>query len=268
MKSRVLWTLAFIVCAYAAWSALRAGVHDFSEDRCDDCHVSAPVKGDPLSRVMKAPVSELCGGCHKENALSHPIELVPAGIALPADLPLSWDGKLTCSTCHDIHASSSPAGESPRRSLGRAGGRAFCEACHRSGVVEPERASGHTRVLTSAHMEFNAGQSGRIDALSALCLGCHDGTVGPSAAVKIGSFRHGVRPADSAQELSHPIGINYRGAMTRRGGLHPPENLDRRIKLVNGRVGCASCHDMYSRERKLLAVANERAGLCLACHDK
>lgn len=265
MRRRIFWLLTFIACAFVAWSLQRTGVHDFAADQCGDCHAVAPVKGDPRSREMKAPVSVLCGGCHQrpENAISHPVEIAPDRAALPADFPLSWDGKLTCSTCHNIHA-----GEGLRSSLRRSGGRAFCEACHRRGVVERGSPYGHSQVLTSAHMEFDDKQAGRVDTISAMCLGCHDGTIGKDTPVRVGSFRHGVRPEESAQELSHPIGVNYRRAMTRRGGLHPPEGIDERIRLVNGKVGCVSCHDMYSRERKLLTVSNDRAGLCLACHDK
>ncbi|MDH4163676.1 MAG: cytochrome c3 family protein [Nitrospirota bacterium] len=270
MRRHVLSLLLLAACAVAAWSALRNEVHDFPEDRCGDCHAASPVKGDPQARVMKAPLSELCSRCHHrpDNTVSHPVDFTPLSGVFPADLPLSWDGKLTCSTCHDIHATSAQAGEGPVPSLRRSGGRAFCEACHSRGAGAPDAPSGHAQVLTTAHMEYDAMQTGRIDAVSSACLSCHDGSIGAPATVRIGSFRHGIRTGDTAQELSHPVGVSYRRAMLRRGGLRPPETLDRRIRLVNGKVSCASCHNMFSREARLLTVANNRSGLCLECHDK
>jgi len=265
---RGFWLLTFIVCVYAAWSAMRTGGHDFPEDWCKNCHTFAPVKGDSRSRMMNAPVSTLCGRCHDraKNLFSHPVEMTPTGVELPADLPLSWDGKFTCSTCHDVHSSPPSVWEGTWKYLRRlVVGRAFCEACHRRGVVGP---SGHAQVLTAAHMVFDGKGMERVDNISLLCLSCHDGSVGKSVQVRTGSFRHGFRPEDSAQELSHPVGVNYRRAMMKRGGLHPPEKIDKRIMLVNGRVSCVSCHDMSSREHNLLTVPIQGSKLCLECHDK
>ena len=48
--------------------------------------------------------------------------------------------------------------------------------------------------------------------------------------------------------------------------LMPPATLGRRIRLFDGKAGCRSCRNLYSVEKKLLVMSNERSGLCLSCH--
>ncbi|MDH4161903.1 MAG: cytochrome c3 family protein [Nitrospirota bacterium] len=268
MKRAIVGTLLFLAIAGSLWSSLRTGVHDFTGDRCGDCHAVAPVKGDPRAAIMKAPISELCGRCHRreDTILSHPVEMIPLDAVVPRDLPLSWDGKMTCSTCHDMHATAPLAGEGLRRLLRRpVDGRAFCEVCHNHGVLASQDGARHSQRLAAAHLRTSGRQNVRTDRVSSFCMECHDGTTGQLVAVKNGSCRR-VSGADSPQDRSHPVGINYRAAMAKRGGLHAPEEIVAKIKLVNGRVSCISCHDLYSRNSKLLAATP--TNLCTTCHDK
>lgn len=276
MKKAAVLALGTAILAYAfvhlASSAFQKGGHDFTEEQCRECHSYAPVKGDSRARMMNRPISVLCEGCHKrrkDDTLSHPVEMRPMDVTPPADLPLSWDGKVTCSTCHDIHAASSISTPAKEHYLRRAGGRAFCESCHNAGVATAAERSRHSQSLSVAHMDGLEETAGRADNISLICLSCHDGSTGPNANVQIGKFGHGAGGDSAATELSHPVGVNYRKAMLRRGGLHPPEQLDRKIRLVKGRVSCVSCHDIYySRQQMLLAVPARGASLCLECHDK
>ena len=270
MKKIIFWVLIILAGIAVVSSALRTGDHEFTEQQCPDCHSYTPVKGDPHAKIMKAPISELCGRCHKrpENMLSHPVEIKPEAASLPADLPLSWDGKMTCSTCHDIHATPSPSLDGSWLSLRREStGRVFCEACHRDGVAKTESVSGHARTLTTAHMEFDGKQKGQIDTVSEFCMECHDSSIAQDASVKFESSSHGAGAMGSAQD-SHPVGIKYRTAMAKNGGLRPRESLDPKIKLVSGRISCISCHDLYSREPMKLTMTTAGAALCLNCHDK
>ncbi len=113
-----------------------------------------------------------------------------------------------------------------------------------------------------------------LDSGSKQCIGCHSDAVGGTGA----SLVH-------KGGLSHPVGVDYTGLSSKRPGLKPQEALDPAIKLVDGRIGCVTCHVPYSSEtdhRRLaekrrnspsapdpmLSVDNSGSRLCLACHDK
>ncbi|MCL4537222.1 MAG: cytochrome c3 family protein, partial [Nitrospirae bacterium] len=65
--------------------------------------------------------------------------------------------------------------------------------------------------------------------------------------------------------VSHPIGTDYMKAY-RKGRLKHPSSINPAIRLFNGRLGCGSCHNMYSREKKHLVTSNKGSALCLSCH--
>jgi predicted CXXCH cytochrome family protein len=268
----VLLLCCILGTAYAVYSALQKNPHEFAENQCADCHAVMPVKNDRGTLTMTSPIGTLCRRCHaqsKDDSLSHPVGMRPAHIALPADLPLSREGEMTCVTCHDIHSTPPPDHEGRwyflRRDLT---GRAFCASCHPGGDVVPGRLSGHAREMGRAHMKYVEGQGGLIDSVSMGCLSCHDGTIGNRSDVQTGIFRHGVSSAGFDPQGSHPIGVKYRRAMRERGGLRPVRQLNHRIRLIDGMVGCVSCHDPYSKEKNRLVVDNSGAKLCLECHDK
>ena len=83
----VVLLIVFSVCL--VYSGLRNNAHDFSDDQCADCHAGTPVKGKRETLRMTASVETLCRRCHKksEDALSHPVEMAPVSMVLPADLP-------------------------------------------------------------------------------------------------------------------------------------------------------------------------------------
>ncbi len=71
------------------------------------------------------------------------------------------------------------------------------------------------------------------------------------------------RPRNPSNRLTcDPEEMNPSG----EGEYVPAAQLDRRIQLLNGRVGCLSCHDIFGRQEKLLAVPNDSSRLCYACH--
>ena len=93
---------------------------------CSACHLPGP-DGSPLLPVALVADQEfLCAECHPDaitarHAASHPSGFVPKR-ALPAGFPLDAQGRLTCSSCHDLH------GQSPI--LLRGGAAWSCEQCH------------------------------------------------------------------------------------------------------------------------------------------
>ena len=69
---------------------------------------------------------------------------------------------------------------------------------------------------------------------------------------------------------NHSIGMEYsRVAMrnTSRYRYRYPLTHNDRIRLFDGKVGCGSCHSLYSQEKAHLVQSNYGSALCFECHD-
>lgn len=241
----------------------RGQVHDFN-DRCDSCHLSFEADGRPGKFTRN--LDFLCMECHNvSKAYSHPTGMVPP-FAVPAEMPLDWSGRMTCVTCHDPHGEDFPGGGFLLRSEYR--GQFFCQQCH-----------GHSLPLGGRHMgtggiahfkgdvPSESGQWSRLlDPVSAECLACHDGVVAPATSYRVEGGDDAL--TYSQRKLSHPIGMDYNRAAMRDRELRPAATLAPYITLFNGKVGCGSCHNVFSREKNLLVVSDRGSALCFECHIK
>lgn len=123
-----------------------------------------------------------------------------------------------------------------------------------------------------------------LDPWSRGCLACHDGIQASYVATRQAGTP---APYDGHRSLDHPIGMRYRDYPARDPRAYRYLlALDPSIVLVEGRVGCVSCHRIKQAPPASaletgslrLAEANECAsshqlagdkragGLCLACH--
>ncbi len=109
----------------------------------------------------------------------------------------------------------------------------------------------------------------RLDDATRGCIKCHKMDVG----------KH-FGPAHTV----HIVGIDYVEAARRSPSLVSAGSLDPRLKLVDGRVSCITCHTEYVQESHtesymerdnpeatrypMLRVDNSGSGLCLKCHRK
>lgn len=217
-----------------------------------------------------------CVACHQPDPdASHPTGMAPK-MPTPDHLPLTDDGRMTCLTCHDYdvatwreHALAPDARPIELRlSVDR---ERLCLQCHDASMTE--RRDAHALVYQRAHVGWVAGgpterdPEGRppremIDLESRTCMGCHDGAMG-------GDVSEGHDPVfpDRGATLGdvHAIGVPYRSSQ--RVPLKPAFSLDPDIRLFDGRVGCGSCHSVYSREERLLVMSNHGSALCMSCHD-
>lgn len=108
----------------------------------------------------------------------------------------------------------------------------------------------------------------RIDSFSRKCLVCHDGV---SAPIAEGSYRNSPGEDHSGGQVtgsSHPIGMDYAAYSIGNRSFKDMQTLDRQMVLVDGKVGCLSCHNPLNPRRNHLAVSDARSELCLACHNK
>lgn len=233
---------------------------------CARCHVGAPSagSGEPFAKG----ISELCSDCHKQpRDASHPVGIL-AGMRVPADLPLDRLGRITCATCHQIHAGTLTPGPAYKYLLRRPeAGRPFCLSCHRS-LGDPTAPLTHSMVAESAHEGPQYRETGDrslpLDPESMQCLGCHDGSIAGMAESTIrgsGEWEHG-----SDIGITHPVGVDYLVASATNQALTPIGNLNPAIRLYSGRVGCGSCHSPFSKNHRLLVMDNRGSQLCLQCH--
>ena len=251
---------ALSVVVPVLWS--RLPVHDL-EGRCESCHLSFAGNG-KKGRFVR-DINYLCTECHNVSAAySHPSGMIPS-FTVPEEFPLDWSGRMTCATCHDPHGEATGGHTDFIRTSFR--GRAFCELCHKQFLpVEGRHLGAGGRAHSRVKADLNPDLASRVlDEVSRECLNCHDGIIGSDASYHVGGEEY---LTYKQRSLSHPIGIDYRQATMRDSELRAPETLSPYIVFFDGKVGCGSCHNVYSREKNLLVVSNRGSALCLECHIK
>ncbi len=88
----------FILLIFGLFSMSSMAAHD----RCADCHTNtAPTSGNAR---LATPLPDLCIDCHPDQVgtKEHIIDVFPKP-GMTQALPLI-NGKISCSTCHDIHS--------------------------------------------------------------------------------------------------------------------------------------------------------------------
>ncbi len=131
---------------------------------------------------------------------------------------------------------------------------------------------------SSATLNASTGQP---DGVSKLCLSCHDGTV---ALDNFGGRSNGTNIIGGGKNLGtdlsndHPVSITYDASLASAdGGLYDPTSTNSGLggtiendMLFNGKLECASCHDVHNGSGlgHLLVKNNANSALCLTCHNK
>lgn len=256
---RLLVVVILVLLGAAFAYTVNREPHSFTEKQCFSCHIDP----DGAPKRLRKPVTELCVSCHAiiMEAASHPYDIAPRIAFVPPDLPLD-NGLLTCNTCHNVHMEAKIIFGLKSHFLRRAVSdiKDFCLACHEDNLKRP----GHKELFILAHEAYKYVETNPeepIDPLSAECIGCHDGSIGPQADYSIGSgiWMH--------EGTGHPIGVNYRRARMRNGSLRSLAELSPNIRFFEGKIGCATCHDWFSNaSMKLVEV--DQSNLCMECHDK
>lgn len=146
------------------------------------------------------------------------------------------------------------------------------------------------------------GEAKRPNDISMLCLSCHDGTVavdrvvfkpmgwssdkqttlhmrlGASSDIQHcgkchdGDVAHNISVKTTGTDLrdDHPISIRYAGFAIDNPNFRTADGLqgfDNGVRLYDGMVECASCHDIHNPQAKML-LRVEAPMLCATCHIK
>lgn len=241
---------------------------------CERCHVTAPFDN---TTVLRNPINTSClsDGCHSSylaNSLDHPtlksviFNSASLSVPIPQTFWLDEEQRLNCATCHDPHPDTTEYRPYLLRYNSVEEPLFFCQECHDEDdpLPTPHRQdilSAHTLPYTTAHIEHPDEGTGLMDRTSSACSQeCHTKDDVHSGFCIIGQ-KEGCK--------GHYVGSIYdekatpdNPEMTPRGALPPS------ISLHEGKVGCLSCHSIYSEKKKLLSVSNDGSALCLACHRK
>ena len=215
-----------------------------------------------------------------------------AGIIMGLTGGAAWAGVIA-GTAHDFSIQ------------GYSGGQ-ICIACHtpHGGNTTVTDAPLWNHAVTTAtytlysSSTLNAGPLTQPSGVSKLCLSCHDGTVaidsfGGATGTNFVTGDHAVgSAAQGSLANDHPIGFTYDAALvTLDGSLHNTTNsvtigtggtrtrtgTIASLLLFNGRLECASCHDVHNTftasngtggGAPLLRVTKAGSAICLTCHNK
>ena len=261
--------------AGSAQASMMDNPHHFLQ-ACGNCHESG-AQTDKSQKITVGPlhrdINQTCNqtGCHDLNSsLNHPIG-VNAGGHVPAEMPLSSKGQITCLTCHDeLNRSNS---KNIPAFLRRAPGQDLCASCHlASGATSKKRS--HWQFTTKAHLGTKKAQAysnnytaaiNDIDRESLSCLSCHDDV---SAVIAGDNESTSARMQRRRYMSDHPIGMTYATKANSNREFKMPSKVDARIRLFNGRMGCGSCHNLYDSGKKNLSLPFTRGELCRQCHIK
>ena len=228
---------------------------------------------------MSVDVNQACSsmGCHEYNpVLNHPVGVSVPG-AVGDELLLDKFSRMTCLTCHmdaDSPVEGGTSGDDQERMLHVPYGDQACASCHMQIAGAGQRQS-HWRFSSRAHLGSINPESrlekrkmysiGGVDSESRTCLSCHE-----EITVTIPGYNDspGQKRARWAQMSDHPIGMDYsRVAMRKMGKYNYPLTNADQIRLFDGKVGCGSCHSMYSAKENFLVQDNFRSALCFECHN-
>jgi predicted CXXCH cytochrome family protein len=191
--------------------------------------------------------------------------MVPS-MTVPELFSLDWGGRMTYATCHDPHADD--LGAEPKFMRTDARGKEFCDLCHQGALPLGGRVhagAGSVAHAKSGIVELSDEFAQILDPVSLECLNCHDGVIAPDASYQL---QGGDALTYQRDGRSHPIGVDYQQAAALDNELRPVSMLASDIVFYDGKVGCVSCHNPYSRIRRMLVIDDAGSELCLECHIK
>jgi predicted CXXCH cytochrome family protein len=255
MKYNLFIPGLILICVVTVYG-LSGNPHEFAVGKCVLCHYD--VKNRPMD--LSPDVTSGCETCHPGagKTKSHPTDLYPK-LSIPKDMPLI-EGKLTCVTCHIVHPAEDEYFAENNYLLRRqVRGVFFCKVCHKldgKGHIVFENIHIGTYKVTDS--------STRIDRTSLGCIECHDSQMEASVnGLGAGTWSH------INNAFKHPIGTSYENISSREArNYRPASMINREIKLFDGKIGCGTCHNIYSKENFMLVINNRRSRLCLECHIK
>ena len=208
---------------------------------CASCHLGSARAVDDLGLADRS-----CARCHDPG---------------PAPAGFHAGGPDRCTGCHSFHEPENlKAGGTPfAHAVGNDQVTRHCAACH-AGANGP---SG----LTDGHRAATALYHGQPELLAQLtpseaCLLCHSrDDADPRLLALVDS------PPRFHAHASHPNGAPV-AAGGNGGGFDIRHQVDARLPLIDGRMECATCHDLTDDLPDRLVRFDTPMAMCLGCHER
>jgi len=102
-----------------------------------------------------------------------------------------------------------------------------------------------------------------------VCMECHQEGLADNemAAMEVVNSRGQVKKIVFSHQMSHPTEIDYARRALANSRMRPVDRLDKHIRLINGEVGCLSCHNPASPEPAFLIGSYAEGDFCRKCHQ-
>lgn len=239
---------------------------------CRACHTTHNAQGPHLwARApvtpSGGPVADLCDTCHggdligKPQETYHPLSGAATSLEPAVTVNLAPSGQsdakdeVGCVTCHDAHGGASPA------ALLRRPPDDLCAECHED--KQAIRNSVHDPQVSEWSKELGFTAKGT-------CIGCH--TIHGPRQRGIWQLLAGDDVPGQSCEACHRVGAPgpvvvapHVGKSRDKASEEFPQSQS---ATRDGRIGCATCHDIHQKtpDSMLLRAARRDASLCLACH--
>ncbi|MEN8264211.1 MAG: cytochrome c3 family protein [Nitrospirota bacterium] len=163
---------------------------------------------------------EQCFECHPRLSPSH---MFSKPLIVSENLPLDFEGKITCVTCHNCTTS---------KCVFRKNKRELCNVCH-------DCTQGMSCIIGVAHL----GNSENIEHLANTCLACHDGVEGPFRNPEGKMINKYYKIKKSFRDISYSNIVLLNGKVTCISCHNPYENEDKKLVMSNeGSRLCLTCH--------------------------
>ncbi|MCM2304062.1 MAG: hypothetical protein NDJ72_05125 [Elusimicrobia bacterium] len=134
-----------------------------------------------------------------------------------------------------------------------------CGACHISHATKAARPLWQTAGTSDAG-QFVKDSAAAGGVKTNLCMSCHDGTIAPTITA------HSVSGGGADLGANHPVGIDYRAAVTGNPGSFNDPESNPRIILEDGMVACISCHSTH--DVSPASGGSVRHEVCIECHRR
>lgn len=117
-------------------------------------------------------------------------------------------------------------------------------------------------------ISLNEREEAELDELSFQCLACHDGVHAAGHQLRFKNVNLKSTAGIDRIHGSHPIGMDYAKYCYKGNTMKRVNELNPDIVLIQGKVGCISCHNPLNPEKRHLVVSNSNSSLCFSCHIK
>jgi predicted CXXCH cytochrome family protein len=164
----------------------------------------------------------------------------------------------SCADCHSFHDPMVVRAKDVRFHVAR---REECAACHVPGKDLSRISEGHRAAAAYYHSDHEDSDA---ETPSEVCLDCHSRTGGGrSTSLQVSLV---TTPPQFHEEATHPFGIEV--PLGSNGGLIAMRDpLDPRIRLIDGKIECLTCHDLTETAKDALVRFDSKYDLCLGCHQ-